>query len=252
MRRARSAAIVYDMFPTISLGRFAGIRVSISWSWLLILALVAWSLARSVFPRADPHLSGTTYAVMGIVAAFLYLASILLHELGHALQARREGVETDGITLWLLGGVSRFKSDFRTPGAEFRTAVAGPLVSLVIGGLSIGLSQLVPSPAEVGGVAAWLGYINVILFLFNILPALPLDGGRAFHAFLWRVEGNREWATRVAAGIGRAFGYLLVVGGIALVFTNGDTWTGVWLALIGWFLVQAASAEARQAPRVAS
>src|SRR5262245_55182616 len=125
------------MFPTISLGRFAGIRVGISWTWLVILAVIAWSLASTVFPRQDPHLSRTAYAAMGIVAAFLYLASILLHELGHALRARREGVETDGITLWLLGGVSRFRGDFGTPGAEFRTASAGPLVSLVIGGLSV-------------------------------------------------------------------------------------------------------------------
>jgi Zn-dependent protease len=247
MRAGCRAASLGSMFPTVSLGRVAGIRVGISWSWLLILALIAWSLAASVFPGQDPHLSRAAYAGMGIAAAFLYLASILLHELGHALQARREGVETDGITLWLLGGVSRFRGDFRTPGAEFRTAAAGPLVSLVIGALSIGLAQLVRSPVEVQGVAAWLGYMNVILFAFNILPALPLDGGRVFHALLWRVSGDRARATRVAAGVGRAFGYLLVAGGIALIFSAKDTWGGVWLALIGWFLVQAATAEGRAA-----
>ncbi len=251
MRRRHLGANLDDMFPNISLGRFAGIRVSISWSWLLILALIAWSLATAVFPRADPHLSRASYAAMGIAAAFLYLASILLHELGHALQARREGVETDGITLWLLGGVSRFRGDFRTPGAEFRTAVAGPFVSLAIGGISIGLAQAIRSPVQIEGVAAWLGYINVVLFVFNILPALPLDGGRAFHAFLWRVEGNRASATRVAAAIGRVFGYLLVAGGIALLFTGTDAWSGVWLTLVGWFLVQAATAESRQAHGVA-
>jgi Zn-dependent protease len=240
------------MFPTISLGRIAGIRVGIGWSWLLILGLIAWSLAHTVFPREDPHLSRATYAAMGIVAAFLYLASILLHELGHALQARREGVETDGITLWLLGGVSRFRGDFTTAGAEFRTAAAGPLVSLALGGLFVGLAQVVRSPIAVEAVAAWLGYMNLILFVFNILPALPLDGGRVFHALLWRASGDRARATRIAAGIGRAFGYLLVAGGVALVFSTRDTWGGVWLVLIGWFLSQAAGAEARRAPPVAS
>jgi Zn-dependent protease len=205
-----------------------------------------------VFPRADPHLSRATYAAMGIVSAFLYLASILLHELGHALQARRAGVETDGITLWLLGGVSRFRGGFTTPGAEFRTAAAGPLVSLVLGGLFVGLAQAVRSPVAVGAVAAWLGYMNLILFVFNILPALPLDGGRVFHAVLWRASGDRARATRIAAAIGRAFGYLLVAGGLALLFLARDTWGGVWLALIGWFLSQAAGAEARQAPRLSS
>src|SRR5262249_55940551 len=119
MRRGPTAVSLISVFPTISLGRVAGIRVGISWSWLLILALIAWSLASTVFPDQDPHLSKTAYVAMGIVAAVLYLASILLHELGHALQARREGVETDGITLWLLGGVSRFRGAFRTPAAEF-------------------------------------------------------------------------------------------------------------------------------------
>jgi Zn-dependent protease len=188
---------------------------------------------------------------MGIVSAFLYLGSILLHELGHALQARREGVETDGITLWLLGGVSRFHGDFTTPEAELRTAGAGPLVSLVLGGLFVGLAQLVRSPVSVEAVAAWLGYSNLILFVFNILPALPLDGGRVFHALLWRATGSRARATRIAAGVGRAFGYLLVAGGLVLVFSGRDAYTGIWLAVIGWFISTAAGAEARQAPRTA-
>ncbi|MDP9262297.1 MAG: site-2 protease family protein [Actinomycetota bacterium] len=237
------------MFPTISLGRIAGIRVGLDVSLLLVLALIAWSLESMVFPAQDPHLRKSAYVAMGIVAAILYLVCVLLHELGHSLQARREGVGIDGITLWLFGGVSRFRGTFRSPGSEFRVAIAGPLVSLVLGGLFVGIAQLVRSPVEVEGVAAWLGYINLILFVFNMLPALPLDGGRVFHAVLWRIRGSFPWATRVAADVGRGFGYLLIVGGLALGVTRG-AWGGLWLAFVGWFLVQAARAEGQLASRM--
>jgi Zn-dependent protease len=240
-----------EMFPSISLGRIAGISVDIGWSWLLILAFVAWSLAANVFPSQDPHLSTAAYAVMGIVSAVLYLGSILLHELGHAFQARREGIEVDGISLWLLGGVSRFHGAPKTPGAEFRVAAAGPLVSLALGGLSVGVAQLVRSPVEVQAVAAWLGYANLLLFVFNVIPALPLDGGRVFHALLWRLKGDEGWATQVAAGAGRAFGYLLAAGGIALLVATKDYADGIWLVFVGWFLAQAATAESQQSPRAA-
>jgi Zn-dependent protease len=230
--------------PTFHLGRIAGIRVGVNWSWVIIFALIAWSLESTVFPDQDPHLSKTTYVVMGLVAAFLYIVSLLLHEIGHALQARREGIEIDGITLWLFGGVTQFKGTFGSPGAEFRIAIAGPGVSLVLGGLFVGIAELVRSPVEVNGVAAWLGYANLILFVFNMLPALPLDGGRIFHAFLWWRKHDFVSATHIAAGVGRAFGYILIAGGLALAFTS-STWGGIWFVFIGWFLVQAATAEDR-------
>jgi Zn-dependent protease len=234
---------VVPPFPNISLGRIAGIRVEIGWSWLLIFALIAWTLERSVFPRQEPGLSKTAYVAMGLVAAFLYLVSVLLHELGHALQARREGLEVDGITLWLLGGVSRFRGGYRSPGAEFRTAIAGPLATLIVAAGSLGLAQALRSPAEVHGGAAWLGYMNAILFVFNMLPALPLDGGRVLHALLWRTKHDPRWATRIAADAGRALGSLLMVAGIAVVVLTKDGWGGIWLVFVGWFLVQAARAE---------
>jgi Zn-dependent protease/predicted transcriptional regulator len=230
--------------PSITLGRVAGIRIGINWSWLVVFALIVWSLASSVFPSQNPHLADGTYVGMALVAALFFFASLLLHELGHALQARREGMEIDGITLWLFGGVARFRGMFPSAGAELRIALAGPFVSLALGGLFVGLAQAVRSPAAVEGVAAWLGYINLILLVFNLLPALPLDGGRVFRALLWRAKGDFGWATRIAADAGRAFGYLLIGLGLVLLVFAG-AWSGAWFAFLGWFLVQAATAEAR-------
>jgi Zn-dependent protease/CBS domain-containing protein len=180
---------------------------------------------------------------MAIVAAFLFFASLLLHELGHSWEARREGVEIDGITLWLFGGVSQFKTRFPSGGTEFRIAIAGPLVSVLLGVVFV-LIALAGLPSAVDGVAAWLGYINLALLVFNLIPALPLDGGRVLRAALWAWRGDLGWATRVATDIGRVFAYLFIGLGIAMFIFQGS-FSGAWLAFIGWFLLQASSAEAR-------
>jgi Zn-dependent protease len=229
---------------SITLGRIAGIRIGINWSWLVVFALITWSWATAIFPDQNPGLSKGTYWGMAIVAALLFFASILLHELGHAFQARREGMEIEGITLWLFGGVAQFKGMFPSAGAEFRIAIAGPLVSLVLGFAFVGIAVAVHGAPVVDGVAAWLGYINLSLLVFNLLPALPLDGGRVLRAALWRARNDFAWATRVAAGIGRGFGFLFIAGGLAMFFWENAT-SGLWLAFIGWFLLGAASAEAR-------
>jgi Zn-dependent protease/CBS domain-containing protein len=227
----------------ISLGRIGGVEVRINWSWLVIFALIVWTLADGVFPSTNPGLSGNTHLAMAIVAALLFVVSILLHELGHAWEARREGLEVDGITLWLFGGVSQFKGGFPSAGAEFRIAIAGPLVSLVLGVVFV-LIAIAGLPSAVDGVAAWLGYINLALLVFNLIPALPLDGGRVLRAALWRSKGDLGWATRVGTDIGRIFGYLFIGLGLAMFIFQGS-FSGAWLAFIGWFLLQAATAEAR-------
>jgi Zn-dependent protease len=229
---------------SINLGRIAGIRIGINWSWLVIFALIVWSLADGIFPSQNPGLSDGTYVAMALVAALFFFASLLLHELGHARQARREGMEIDGITLWLFGGVAQFKGAFPSAGAEFRIAIAGPLVSLGLGVVFVLLAVFAGLPSPVDGVVAWLGYINLSLLVFNLLPALPLDGGRVFRSALWYFKGDLAWATRVAAGLGRAFGYLLIAAGIAMFIFQGS-FGGAWLAFIGWFLLGAATAEAR-------
>jgi Zn-dependent protease/CBS domain-containing protein len=230
--------------PTIQLGRIAGIRIGLNWSWLVVFALIVWSLAAAVFPSQNPGFSDGEYLGLAVAAALLFFASLLLHELGHALQAKREGMEIEGINLWLFGGVAQFKGWFPGAGAEFRVAIAGPLVSLVIGVLFVGLAAGAGLPNALDGVAAWLGYTNLILLAFNLLPALPLDGGRVLHSVLWYAKGDLAWATRVASGAGRGFGFLFIALGLAMLIFQG-TFSGAWLAFVGWFLLQAATAEAR-------
>ncbi len=190
------------MSRSVRLGRVAGIEIGANWTWFLVFALVAWTLAAGVFPDQNPGLSNGAYWAMGVIAAVLFFGSILVHELGHALQARRDDVEIEGITLWLFGGVAQFRSMYRTPGAEFRIAIAGPLVTAVIAGVLIALGGAAALPQSVDGVVFWLGYINLFVLAFNLLPALPLDGGRLLHAGLWAYRRDLRWATQVGAAIG--------------------------------------------------
>jgi Zn-dependent protease len=232
--------------PSFSIGRIAGIRVGLHWSWLVVLALIVWTLSSAVFPRENPGLSEATYRTMGTLAALLFFASLLLHELGHALQARREGLEIEGITLWLFGGVASFRGQFPSAGAEFRIAVAGPLVSLVLGVLFAAFAMIAGLPRAVDGVAFWLGFVNVSLLVFNLLPALPLDGGRILRAGLWKLRGDLGWATSIAAELGRLTGFFLIAAGVLLLLVEG-AFSGAWLAFLGWFLLSAATGEARYA-----
>jgi Zn-dependent protease/CBS domain-containing protein len=226
------------------LGRLAGIPISIHWSWFVVAVLITWTLAATIFPDQNPGLSDTTYVVMGVVAALLFFACLLLHELGHAFQARREGIEIDGISLWLFGGVARFKGQFPSAGAEFRIAIAGPIVSLVLAIFFVLVAWAIGMPEAVDGVAAWLGFINLTLIVFNLIPALPLDGGRVLRSALWARSGDLAQATRTAASIARGFAFLLITLGLAELVLLGS-FGGVWLAFVGWFLLMAASAEAR-------
>jgi len=232
------------MHPSFTIGRIAGIRISFNWSWLIVFALIVWSLEANVFPAQDPGLSTTTYVIMAVVAAIVFFVSILLHEIGHSIVARRNGMQIEGITLWLFGGVSQFKEMFKSPGAEFRIGIAGPAVSFVLGIAFVGLAFLPVGSTPVSGTLFWLGYINIFLLIFNLLPALPLDGGRVLRAALWKVKGDFAWATRIAAGFGRGFGYLMISGGGVLFIAYGSV-SGIWLALIGWFLLGAAGNETR-------
>jgi Zn-dependent protease len=232
------------MHASVSLGRIAGIKVGINWSWLVVLTLISASLAFVVFPESNPGLSDGVYATMAIAAAILFFISLVLHEMGHAVVARREGMEIDGIVLWLFGGIAQFKGLFPSAGAELRIALAGPAVSLVIGVTLLAFAVLVPMPAALDGSIMWLGRINLILLAFNMLPALPLDGGRVFRALVWQKTGDFTQATRIAGGVGRGFGQAMIAFGILLLLFLGAL-GGLWIALLGWFLMAAAGAEMR-------
>lgn len=232
------------MNPGLTLGRIAGIRISVHWSWLVVFALITWTLADSVFPDQNPGLSDGAYVGMALAAAVVFFGSLLLHELGHALQARRERMEIDGITLWLFGGVATFRGDFPSALAELRIALAGPLVTAALIAAFAVLAGLgLPEAAD--GVVAWLAVINLVLLAFNLLPALPLDGGRVLHAVLWRVRDDRRFATTIGAGTGRVLAFVLISAGLALLFAGAGA-SGIWLAFLGWFLLQAATAERRE------
>ena len=237
------------MNETFSLGRIAGVRVGLHWSVLVIVVLIALALARGRLPAAHPGHSALAYWTLGVLASLVFLASLLAHELAHAIVARRNNVQVDGITLWLLGGAARLRSEAPTPGAELRIAAVGPLTSALAGGvfagLAVGLDALHVSGLVVEAVA-WLAGINIVLALFNALPAAPLDGGRLLRSFLWWRTGDRLRATRGASAAGRALGWLMVATGFASVFFAGNL-SGMWAALVGWFLIAAAGAEARQA-----
>jgi Zn-dependent protease/CBS domain-containing protein len=237
------------MRDTFRLGRIAGVSIGISWTLLAVTALLTFGLAGGRYPGEAPGHTGTEYAVAGALTAVLFLVSVLVHELSHALVAKREGMEVDGISLWLLGGVTRIEGEAPTPASEVRISGAGPLASMAIalGFLAVAaVADLVAAPRLVVAVAAWLGTINLILALFNVLPGAPLDGGRLVHAFVWWRTGDRLRATVTASRAGRAVGIVLIAIGLALFAYNGSA-DGLWLAMIGWFLINAARTEQGQA-----
>ena len=243
----------------LTLFHIRGIRIGADYSWFFVLFFVILWLS-SYFDSIVGD-SGPQPYLLAVVSAFAFFGSILLHELGHALVALRNGIAISEITLWLFGGVAHLKRDSQSPGVEFRVAAAGPAVTLLI---AVGLSVLgvalagseeafidamtVQEGAEVSGwiaVVAWLASINVLVLIFNLIPAYPLDGGRIARAIAWRLTGNRTKATRFAAGVGQGFSYLFVGVGVALVVA-GDLVGGIWLALIGLILGSSARGAAAQ------
>jgi Zn-dependent protease len=239
---------------SIQLARVFGIRIGVDYSWFLVLFLIIWSLS-GYYEDVAP---GSNAFVLAVVSALLFFLSILLHELGHAWVAIRNGIPIQGIDLWMFGGVAKLGRDADSPGVEFRIAAAGPLVTVLIAAVCFGLGVAVSSGADAlnsaqfetnvtGATTAVLGYltsINLLLLLFNLIPAFPLDGGRIARAIAWKLTGDRNRATRFAARLGRGGGYLMIAGGVALYALTDDLVGGIWLAFIGWFLAGAArSAE---------
>ena len=234
------------MNENLSLGRIAGIHVGLNWSLLVIGALIAWSLATSLLPAAAPGQTSGAYWTAGIVSAFVYLAGLLAHELAHSIVAMGRGVRVEGITLWLFGGVSRFSSESSSPGAQALITFVGPLTSLVLGAVFFLAAVALgggAQPSLLAATLAWLGYINVLLGVFNLLPAFPLDGGRILQSLIWLRTGDRLRATSIAARIGRAFAFLFIAYGLITFFAAGSLVGGVWAVFLGWFLLSAARAE---------
>ncbi|MCW2944996.1 MAG: peptidase [Actinoallomurus sp.] len=235
------------MNDTFRLGRIGGVRVGVNWTVLVIFILVAYGLGAERLPQAYKGLNPVVYALGGLLTAVAFLASLLAHELAHAIVARRNGLTVEGVTLWLLGGVARFEGEPASPGAEVRIAGSGPMVSLLLGlvlGAGAGLLLVTGMDGLVAGCVAWLAAINVVLAFFNVIPAAPLDGGRLVHALLWRLSGDRTKATLRTAQTGHGVGWAATVAGFYLSLW---TFSGLWLILVGWFLIVASGLEAGQA-----
>ena len=240
----------------LTLFRVRGIRIAVDFSWFLVLFLVILWLSDFYRDVLDASTEAVGPYLLALISALLFFGSILLHELGHALVAVRKGVGIADITLWMFGGVARMQRDSDSPGTEFRIAIAGPLVTLAIvlvsGAVGVALAggreffdaMLVEEGTEISAalaVVAWLASINLLVLVFNLIPAYPLDGGRITRSIAWRVTGDRNSATRFAAALGQGFAWLLIAFGLFLLI-DGDVLGGIWLGILGFVLYQSARA----------
>lgn len=230
-------------FGSIRIGRLAGIPIGVQPLWIVIVALITLSLGAAYYPDQVDGIAPLAAYGLGLLSALLLFASILLHELGHALVARRNGVEIEEIDLWLLGGVARMAGYPKTAAAELRFAIAGPAVTLLVAAAFVAIGAALPtsSPEALRALVEYQAFVNLAILVFNLIPAFPLDGGRIARALIWGRIGDVERATGIAASIGRGFGFAMIVLGVtgALLGAFG----GFWLALIGIFVIAAAKAE---------
>ncbi len=241
------------------IGRIAGIEIDIDWSWLFIFVLIAWNLS-TTFSQLHPEWRGSLAWGIALLAALLFFGSVLLHELAHSLMAKSQGIPVRSITLFLFGGVSNIQREPTSPRAEFLITIVGPLTSFVLGAaLSLlagvnagqidamtGSAGIIASLSPLSTMLLWLGSINILLALFNVIPGFPLDGGRVLRSLLWAITGNLRRATRWASGVGQVVAWLFILAGIMMLFgaeiplLGAGLLNGLWLAFIGWFLNSAA------------
>jgi Zn-dependent protease len=242
---------------SIQLARILGIRVGVDVSWFLVLFIFIFLLSGSFRDVLDSS-DGVAY-LTAVASALLFFFSLILHELGHAVMARRLGIEIQGIDLWFFGGIARMSRDTDSPGTEFKVAAAGPVVTLLVVSVCVAIGVLTAGSHEFWDalvlkasadvtpallLLSWLALINAVLFIFNMVPAFPLDGGRIARALAWRITGDRGRATRIAATLGQGFSYILIGYGIFRLL-NGDL-GGLYSMVLGWFLGQAARGAVMQ------
>jgi len=232
----------------LRIGRIFGIDVGLDWSWLFIFLLITFSLARG-FAHGESWGAVEAWSA-GLLASALFFASILLHELGHSVTSQALGLPVRSITLFIFGGLARLTREPDSPRDEFLIAAAGPAVSVLLGLIFLGASDLLVGSGLAGGVPRvvfeWLGTTNILLAVFNLVPGFPLDEGRLLRAAIWKATGSFDRATFVASGAGTLIAYLMIGAGICLALLFGALFSGLWLAFIGWFLLSAAQASARR------
>ena len=228
------------------IGRIFGIEITVHVTWLFVFALVAWSLYSDLGPFR--HLEGTDAEriALAIVTALLFFASVLIHELAHSVVARSQGIAVRGITLFIFGGVSQFEDEAQSAPVAAWVSAIGPLTSLALAGVFYGLGAVAGFSSALGTAFGYLAFANLLLAIFNFVPAYPLDGGRVLQALVWRATGDKFRATKAAVVVGRVFAWLMIGVGITETLVGGVT-GGLWLTFIGWFLLQAGAAEGLQA-----
>jgi len=235
------------MNSNVKLGRISGIEIGLHYSWFIIAALIVFSLGEH-FRQVHPNSGAGEIWIAALFTAVLFFVTLLLHELAHSLVAQSRGLKVRAITLFALGGVSQIQDDATDAKTEFWVAIAGPIASLIIGfsclGIALGLGwQRSTEPHTAGiGVLVWLGYINFALAFFNMIPGFPLDGGRVLRSLVWAITKNADRSTRIAARVGQVVAFLFILDGIWRYF-SGAGFGGLWIAFIGWFLMDAAKAS---------
>jgi Zn-dependent protease/CBS domain-containing protein len=219
-----------------------GIEISVSLSWIFVFAFVAWSLADPTGPPHRTELGSAARIVLGVIGSVLFFASVLVHELAHSLVARARGIRVSGIMLFIFGGVSKFEDEVNDAPGEAWISGVGPLTSLALGAIFFAGAEALGPSSTIGVLFAYLAYVNVALAIFNLIPAYPLDGGRVLHSLVWRISRSRERATSITVVVGRILAGVIIAFGIfeALAYNVG---AGLWTTFIGWFLLQAGSAE---------
>ena len=235
-------------FRSVRLGTIDGVDIRVDWSILVIFWLLLWSLAAAGLPELASGYRTAEYWAAAGATTVAFFASLLAHELSHCVAARRQGLHVRDVTLWLLGGVSTIEEEPATPSGDLRIAIAGPAASLALGLASLaaaGLFAALDLPKLLTACAVWLGSVNLLLALFNLVPAAPLDGGRVLRAVRWHRTGDRTRAALDAARAGRVFGFFLVALGF-LEFLLGTDVSGLWFVLLGWFLISASRTEEMQ------
>lgn len=233
----------------IRVGSLAGVEIDLDYSWFILFFLILGTFTGVAFPSYVPGLSRTTYLLMGVAGTILFFLSLLAHEMAHALVAMRKGIEVEGITLFIFGGMARTRSEASSPGAEFQIAGVGPLASLLLAAAFYGLAALAETrewSLAVLGVAGHMGFLNLALAIFNVLPGFPLDGGRLLRSALWKATGSLKKATRVSTVVGKWLGWGLIALGVWALAVQGELVGGLWFIFIGWFLAQAATASYEQ------
>lgn len=229
----------------IPIGRIFGITIDLDYSWFLVVGLLSWLLAVSYYPAEFRNWSVGEYWFMGVVTAIMLFVSVLIHELGHSLVAKRFSVSVPRITLFIFGGVSQMAAEPPSATAEFWIAVVGPVVSFALAAIFWELEPLLVWSPPLFALAKYLALLNLVLGAFNLIPGFPLDGGRVFRAIVWRITGKYQRATSVAAATGRFFGFSLIFLGVWQAL-SGNFANGLWIAFIGWFLESAAGSQLQQ------